>query len=154
MVNTTIIDNMCAKYMTHCLELASSVASNEVPVAALLVDISTGEIIASGVNTRESEQSVLAHAEINAIKAAAKKIGSWNLSGCALYVSLEPCPMCAGAILQSHISTIVFGAYDAKTGAFGSRYNLTTKNLKVTGGLMEKESLELLQSFFSRRRES
>ena len=118
-----------------------------------LTNFMTGEVIASGVNSRETEQSALAHAEINAIKEASKKIGSWNLSGHALYVSLEPCPMCAGAILQSHISKIVFGAYDSKTGAFGSRYNLITKNIQVTGGIKEEECLELLQNFFEKRRD-
>lgn len=139
-------------HMHHCLKLAGSVAVNEVPVAALVVNISTGEIIASGLNTREAEQSVLAHAEINALQLAAKKLGSWNLSGHAIYISLEPCPMCAGAILQSHISQIIFSAYDPKTGALGSRYNLTTKNLQVTGGVMEKEGLSLLQNFFKDKR--
>lgn len=139
-------------YMSQCLELAASVSSEEVPVAALLVDIKTGEVLCSGVNSRETEQSVLAHAEINAIKAASKQIGSWNLSAYALYVSLEPCAMCAGAILQSHISKIIFGAYEPKTGAFGSRYNLVTKNIEVIGGILEEESLELLKRFFQGRR--
>lgn len=162
-VNTTIIKqentnfrgaflNKHEDYMSQCLKLAASVSPDEVPVAALLVDISTGEILASGVNSRETEQSVLAHAEINAIREASKKIGSWNLSGYALYASLEPCAMCAGAILQSHISKIVFGAYEPKTGAFGSRYNLVTKNIEVTGGILEEESLELLKKFFEGRR--
>ena len=140
-------------YMHHCLELAESVEPNEVPVAAVIVAIDSGEIIASGLNTREAEQSVLAHAEINALQQAAKRLSSWNLSGHAIYISLEPCPMCAGAILQSHISQIIFSAYDPKTGAFGSRYNLTTKNLQVTGGILEKEGLSLLQNFFKDKRD-
>jgi len=139
-------------YMSQCLKLAASLGSEEVPVAALLVDISSGEIFATGVNSRESEQSVLAHAEINVIKEASSQLGSWNLSGYALYVSLEPCAMCAGAILQSHISKIIFAAYEPKTGAFGSRYNLITKNIEVTGGILEEESLELLRKFFESRR--
>ena len=139
--------------MKQCLELAASVDAEEVPVAALLVNLETGEIIAEGVNSRETEQSVLAHAEINAIKAAAKKLSSWNLSSYALYVSLEPCAMCAGAILQSHISQVVFAAYDSKTGAFGSRYKLQTKNLEVIGGVLEEESIKLLKKFFEIKRD-
>jgi tRNA(adenine34) deaminase len=138
--------------MKICLDLASKLDSCEVPVAALIVDISSGEIIATGVNTRETEQSVLAHAEINALKEASKIIGSWNLSGYALYVSLEPCAMCAGAILQSHISQVIFSAYDSKTGAFGSRYNLINKNIKVTGGVLEEVSQLLLKKFFDGKR--
>jgi tRNA(adenine34) deaminase len=139
--------------MKICLELAGKSDPNEVPVAALIVDISSGEIIAEGLNSRENEQSVLAHAEINALKEASKVIGSWNLSGYALYVSLEPCAMCAGAILQSHISQVIFSAYDSKTGAFGSRYNLINKNIKVIGGVLEEESQALLRKFFEEKRD-
>lgn len=145
-----MLDNK--KYMQECLDLARSQTNPEVPVAALIVDISTGKILARAKNTRETEQSVLAHAEINAIKKLAALNNSWNLSGYALYVNLEPCPMCAGAILQSHISQVIFGAYDLKTGAFGSRYNLINKNLKVTGGVLEENCIELLNSFFKNKR--
>ena len=110
------------------------------------------QIIASGINTREQDHQITSHAEINALKQAAQVIGSWNLTGSSLYVNLEPCAMCAGAILQSHISTVVFGAYDAKSGAFGSRYNLITKNLNVIGGIMEQECAQRLTEFFEQLR--
>ena len=137
-------------YMAIALELAKTVTPSEVPVAAIIV--AHGEIIAQALNTRESEASILGHAEINAMQTAAKLHQDWNLSGCTLYVTLEPCAMCAGAILQSHISEVVFGAYDAKSGAFGSRYNLVTNYLKVTGGIMEEESIALLVNFFAKMR--
>lgn len=139
-------------YIRECLKLAETIADNEVPVAALLVDISTGEILCKGVNTREKDASVLAHAEINVIKDASEKLKTWNLSGYALYVSLEPCAMCAGAILQSHLSQVIFAAYDSKTGAFGSRYNLINNNIKIYGGILEQESIQLLQKFFKDKR--
>lgn len=139
-------------YMQKVLELAQEKqGDSDVPIAAIIVK--DGEIIATGSNSREAENSILGHAEINAMEAAAQKLGDWNLSGATLYVNLEPCPMCAGAILQSHISEVIFGAYDAKAGALGSRYDLRTKNLKVTGGILEAECVQLLQSFFSTLRE-
>lgn len=138
--------------MSRVLELAESLTkdSDDVPIAAIVVK--NDEILAEAVNTREQDQSILGHAEINALESAAKKIGDWNLSGATLYVNLEPCAMCAGAILQSHIGQVVFAAYDAKAGAFGSRYNLATKNLDLLGGIMEKESVDLLQSYFQKLR--
>ncbi len=122
----------------------------EVPVAAMIVK--EGEVIGEGLNTRESSKSILGHAEINAIEAASKKIGHWNLSDCTIYVSLEPCTMCTGAILQSHISNVVFAAYDAKSGALGSRFNLKTKNLNVVGGILEEEAQPILKKFFENKR--
>ena len=94
----------------------------EVPVGAVIVY--NNKIIARGHNTRETNQSVLGHAEINAIKKASKKIGSWRLEDCDIYVTLEPCPMCSGAIIQSRIKNLYFGAYDPKTGAAGGVLNL------------------------------
>jgi tRNA(adenine34) deaminase len=137
-------------YMTKVLELAKTVEKNEIPVAAIIV--ANGEIIAQATNTRESETSILGHAEINVMQATAKLRQDWNLSDCILYVNLEPCAMCAGAILQSHIPEVVFGAYDVKSGAMGSRYNLVTNNLKVTGGVMEEECVSLLSNFFMKIR--
>ena len=89
--------------------------SGEVPVASLVVW--NNQIIGLGTNSREKDKSILGHAEINALQSAVKFKGSWNLSDCTIYVSLEPCAMCAGAILQAHIKTIVFSAYDIKSGA-------------------------------------
>lgn len=138
-------------YMTKVLELAKTVPTNEVPIAAIIV--ANGEIIAQAINTRERDTSVLGHAEINALQQAAKASQNWNLSNCTIYINLEPCAMCAGAILQAHISEVVFGAYDIKSGAFGSRYNLVTNNLKIIGGVMEEECITLLSEFFMKIRD-
>jgi tRNA(adenine34) deaminase len=118
--------------MKQVIDLAKTVSINskDIPVAALIVD-NNNKIIGEGINTREKECSVIGHAEINAIKEANKTLESWNLSRCRIYVNLEPCAMCAGAILQSHLSEVVFAAYDIKSGALGSRYNIVTKNLIV-----------------------
>ncbi len=126
------------------------IPSIEVPVAAMLVRDS--EILSIAFNQRETRQSILAHAELLALEEAATKLGDWNLSGSSLYVTLEPCPMCAGAIIQSHVSKVIFGAYDAKSGAFGSRYQLATANLEVRGGILEQEAIQILQDFFSKKR--
>ena len=90
--------------------------------------------------------------QINAIEEAAAKTGSWNLEGASIYVNLEPCSMCAGAILQAHIKKVVFSAFDSKSGAFGSRHNLATKNMEIIGGILEEESLLLLRGFFEGKR--
>lgn len=137
-------------YMATVLELAKTVPNNEVPIAAIIV--ANGEIIAQAINTRERNTSILGHAEINALEQAATTRQDWNLSDCTIYINLEPCAMCAGAILQAHIAEVVFGAYDIKSGALGSRYNLVTNNLKVTGGVMEEECASLLSNFFMKIR--
>lgn len=123
----------------------------EVPVASLVVW--NNQIIGRGTNSREKDKSILGHAEINALQSAVKFKGSWNLSDCTIYVSLEPCAMCAGAILQAHIKTIVFSAYDIKSGAFGSRYNLTTSETQVIGGICEDRSVAILKQFFLNKRQ-
>lgn len=133
----------------HC-EAQSAEAIHEVPVAALVV--MNDEIIGLAVNERESRNSILAHAELLALERAAAKHGDWNLSGATIYVTLEPCAMCAGAIIQSHIAKVVFGAYDAKSGAFGSRYQLATSKLEISGGVLDQECLKLLKDFFAQRR--
>jgi tRNA(adenine34) deaminase len=125
--------------------------SDDVPVACLVV--CENQIIGVGINTREKNQSVLGHAEINALQEAAKNKGSWNLHDCTIYVSLEPCAMCAGAILQAHIRSIVFSAYDIKSGAFGSRYNLTTNETQVIGGICEERAIGILKQFFVNKRQ-
>jgi tRNA(adenine34) deaminase len=124
---------------------------SEVPVASLVVW--NNKIIGLGTNSREKDKSILGHAEINALQSAVKFKGSWNLSDCTIYVSLEPCAMCAGAILQAHIKTIVFSAYDIKSGAFGSRYNLTTSETQVIGGICEDRSVAILKQFFLNKRQ-
>ena len=127
----------------------------EVPVGAVIVY--NNKIIARGHNTRETNQSVLGHAEINAIKKASKKIGSWRLEDCDIYVTLEPCPMCSGAIIQSRIKNLYFGAYDLKGGACGSVLNLFAHpfnhKVNVTGGVMEMECSRIIKDFFKELRQ-
>ncbi len=137
-------------YMRILIEAARQSPVTEVPVAAMLVK--DGEILSQAINERESRNSILGHAELIALEKAATKTADWNLSGATIYITLEPCAMCAGAILQSHVSTVIFGAYDAKSGAFGSRYQLATKNLKIIGGILEQECSSLLQEFFTKKR--
>ena len=110
--------------MHGALELAKrAAAAGDVPVGAVVVD-ADGQIIGRGYNTREADGDPLAHAEIIAMREAARALGSWNLSDCTLAVTLEPCPMCAGACVQTHIGTIVFGAWDSKLGACGSIWDI------------------------------
>jgi tRNA(adenine34) deaminase len=128
---------------------------NEVPIGAVIVY--QDEIIASGFNVRESSQSALSHAEIIAIEEANKKMGSWRLEDCTLYVTLEPCPMCAGAIVQSRIQHVVFGAYDPKAGCAGTIMNLLDEprfnhQVKITSGILEEECSQLLTEFFRKLR--
>lgn len=148
------MQNLDLYYMEHVISLAkvASLDSTEIPVAALIIN-ENNEIIGRGTNTREKECSVIGHAEINAIQEANKALKSWNLSKCRIYVNLEPCAMCAGAILQSHLSEVIFAAYDLKSGALGSRYNISTKNLIIRGGVMELEAQEILGNFFKKLRE-
>ncbi len=127
----------------------------EVPVGAVIVY--NDKIIARGHNTREVDQSVLGHAELNAIKKANKKIGSWRLEECDIYVTLEPCPMCSGAIIQSRIKNLYFGAYDLKGGACGSVFNLFdysfNHKVNVVGGVMEEECSRIIKDFFKELRQ-
>ena len=128
----------------------------EVPIGAVVVK--DGKIIASGYNRREEKQDAVLHAEITAISRACKKLGSWRLCGCTLYVTLEPCAMCAGAVINSRIDRVVFGAYDKRFGAMGSVCELHKMPFnhfpEVEGGILEEECLSLLQSFFKRLRSS
>ncbi|WP_156289961.1 tRNA adenosine(34) deaminase TadA [Oceanobacillus salinisoli] len=124
---------------------------NEVPIGAVIVF--QDEIIASGYNLRETSQTTLSHAELIAIQEANKKIGSWRLEDCTLYVTLEPCPMCAGAIVQSRIKHVVYGAHDPKAGCAGTLMNLLDEprfnhQVKVTSGILEAECAGLLTDFF------
>lgn len=126
----------------------------EVPVGAVIVK--DGKVIAKGHNTREKEQSALGHAEINAIKQACKALGSWRLDDCELYVTMEPCPMCAGAIINARIKTVVFGSYDLKMGSFDSVVNLATLNYdfkpEIYGGICEEECTAIVKNFFKELR--
>ena len=132
-------------------------ANDEVPVGAVIT--LDGQVIAEGVNSRESLRDPTGHAEIAAIRQAADHVGDWRLTGCTLYVSLEPCPMCAGAVVNARIDRLVYGAYDPKMGCVDSLYTLCTESrfnhrLDVTGGVLGDECGALLKSFFRERRRS
>ena len=114
-----------------------------------------GEIIASAVNRKEALKDVSGHAEILAIREASQKLNRWRLDDCEIYVTLEPCPMCAWAILQARIKTVFFGSYDTKYGAFGSAIdlrNFSDVKPKVFGGILEEKCDEILKKFFERLR--
>lgn len=124
---------------------------NEVPIGAVIVY--NEEVIATGYNIRETSQTTLSHAELIAIEAANKEIGSWRLEDCTLYVTLEPCPMCAGAIVQSRIKRVVYGAPDPKAGCAGTLMNLLDDNrfnhqVEVESGVLNDECSALLTEFF------
>ena len=126
-------------------------AIGEMPVGAVVVR--NEEVISRGYNKRETKKNALLHAEIIAIERACKKLGGWRLPGCELYVTLEPCPMCAGAILNSRIQRVYFGASDVKSGCAGSRINLLDMNLcnyslKADGGILEDECSTIIKDFF------
>ncbi len=142
--------------MEEALHLAERAASEgEVPVGAVVVY--DGEIIAEGYNRRESDKNALAHAEILAIDAACKARGGWRLSGCTLYVTLEPCLMCAGAIVNARIDRVVYALPDPKSGAFGSVTDVSTLALnhhpEVLSGVLAEPCKEVLQSFFKKLRQ-
>lgn len=144
-------------YMREALALAEAcLATGDVPVGCVVV-APGGEIIGRGRNRREERQSAQAHAEVEAIEEACRTIGSWRLTGCRLYVTLEPCPMCAGAILNARIQDVWYGAREEKTGCCGSVVNLFAEDFPykaaVRGGLLEEESRALLRRFFEARRE-
>jgi tRNA(adenine34) deaminase len=130
----------------------SALKTDDVPVGALIVD-SENNIISTGFNEREAHQDPTAHAEIVAIRRAAQKLGTWRLDECKLVVTLEPCAMCAGAIAQSRINTLIFGAWDEKAGAVGSVWDVlrdprAIHKVEVVGGVLEAECAELLTNFF------
>ncbi len=142
---------MDKKFMTQAILLAKKAGEmGEVPVGAVVVR--NGEIIAEGYNRRETDKCATAHAEIEAINAACKKLNDWRLDDCELYVTLEPCPMCSGAIINSRIKTVVFGAYDTKSGALGSVANFANIPFlftpEVYGGICEQECVQILKDFF------
>jgi len=130
--------------------------TGDVPVGAVILN-SNGKVIAQGCNQKEDLSDPTAHAEIVAIRAAAQSLESWRLDGCTLVVTLEPCAMCAGAIAQSRISTLVFGAWDEKAGAVGSMWDLLRDprslfKVEVRAGVLGEESSLLLQEFFQNQR--
>ena len=127
---------------------------DEVPVGAIAVK--DGEIIAAAYNTREGDKCATHHAELLAIEAACRKLGGWRLPGVTLYVTMEPCAMCAGAIINARVPRVVFGTHDIRFGAFGSLLNLTDFPLnhkpEICGGVLEDECRELLSSYFRKKR--
>lgn len=141
------------EYMQRAMELAQKAASlGEVPVGAVVVQRSTGEIVGEGYNRRELDKNALAHAELMAIDAACRKLGGWRLPDCAIYVTLEPCPMCSGAIIQARIDNVFFGAYDPKSGAaasvekmFDLPYNY---HPNAVGGIHGEACSNMLTAFF------
>jgi len=144
-------------YMKRALELAEKAASmGEIPVGAVIVKRDTGEIISEGYNLRETEKNALAHAEITAIEKACKKLGGWRLIGCDLYVTLEPCPMCCGAIINSRIERVIYGADDLRAGSvfsvqkmFSLPYN---HKPEIISGIAADECSAILSRFFRRIR--
>jgi len=143
--------------MTRALELAADAAAHaDVPVGAVVVD-GHGEVVGEGRNVREAHGDPFAHAEIEALRAAATHRGGWNLDDCTLVVTLEPCVMCAGAILQARVGRVVFGAWDDKAGAAGSMYDLLRDRrlpyrAEVVGGVRADEAAAQLRDFFATRR--
>ena len=133
-------------------EAGRAAAAGEVPIGAVVVR--GGEVIGRGYNRRETDRDPLAHAELLAIREAARRIGGWRLTECTLYCTLEPCPMCAGALVNSRIERLVYGAADPKAGWCGTLGNLVQEprlnhRLEVTAGVLAEESAALLRGFFA-----
>ncbi|HEY0870829.1 MAG TPA: tRNA adenosine(34) deaminase TadA [Acidothermaceae bacterium] len=143
--------------MRLALDQASlALATGDVPIGAVVVD-AAGDVIGAGCNAREATGDPTAHAEIVALRAAAVSVGGWRLAGCTLVVTLEPCTMCAGALVLARVDRLVFGAVDPKAGAVGSLWDVVRDRRlnhrpEVTGGVLEAECGELLRSFFEGRR--
>ena len=142
--------------MEKALILAKeAAAAGEIPVGCVILSRS-GEVIGTGRNRREGDHDATAHAEIEAIRQACRRRGGWRLDDCTLYVTLEPCPMCAGAIINARIPTIVYGAREEKSGSCGSVIDLFSENYgfrpKVYGGVLKEECAETLREFFEKLR--
>ena len=142
-------------FMREAMALAKMAEDiDEVPVGALIVR--DGKIIAKAYNTRESSKCATHHAEILAIEETCRVLGGWRLPGCTLYVTMEPCAMCAGAIINARIPRVVFGAPDLRFGAFGSLINLAEVPLnhkpEILGGVLGEENVEILRSYFKKKR--
>jgi tRNA(adenine34) deaminase len=150
------MESLDVNYMTLALSAARHAAERgEVPVGAVIV--SAGEIVGTGYNCREEQQDPHGHAEMIAIREASRRLRSWRLEDCAIFVTLEPCVMCTGAILQARLRRLVFGCLDPKAGAVESLYRLCedqrlNHQLPVTGGVLAQESAALLAEFFSQLR--
>ncbi|MEG1613600.1 MAG: nucleoside deaminase [Clostridia bacterium] len=143
-------------FMKRAIDIAKQgLEFDEVPIGAVIVK--NGEIIAEAHNLKETNNCAVFHAEIVAITLATKVLSSWRLHGCDIYVTLEPCPMCAGALINSRIDNIFFGAYDKKAGCCGTLYNLPqdvrfNHRVGVVGGILEGECVKLLSDYFKTKR--
>ena len=138
------------------LQAEKAFINEEVPIGAIVVN--EGRIVGRGYNQKEQFKDPTAHAEVVAITAAANTLGDWRLDNCYLYVTKEPCPMCAGAIINARIKMVIFGCYDEETGCCGSLYQLCgdprfKTKIAVKGGILENESISLIKDFFRMRRE-
>jgi tRNA(adenine34) deaminase len=149
-----------AALIRRALAVAAGAPPGDVPIGAIVLD-SSGEEIATGVNEREATGDPTGHAEVIALRAAARAAGSWNLTGCTLAVTVEPCTMCAGALVAARVSRLVFGCWEPKTGAVGSLWDVVRDRrvmhrVEVRGGVLEHECAALLLDFFAglRQRES
>ena len=146
---------MKPEFMEKALK-AAKLSGADVPVGCIIVK--DDKILALASNEREKTGKISAHAEITAIEKAEKLLDSWKLDECEMYVTLEPCPMCAGAIVQARIKNLYFGAYDSVYGAFSSKTNMcqimNSKTPKVFGGIMERECKEIISKFFEKMREN
>ena len=144
--------------MRQALDIArSALASNDVPIGALVLN-SNGEVISTGANRREVDNDPSAHAEVVAMREAGRKLNNWRLDGCTVVVTLEPCAMCAGAISQSRVKTLIFGAWDEKAGAVGSIWDVlrdprSPHRTEVISGILEKECADILAQFFKTQRD-
>ncbi len=151
-----VLKNITEKYMKEALKQAKKAyALGEVPIGCVIVH--EGKIIGRGYNRRNTDKNTLAHAEITAINKASKKIGDWRLEECTLYVTLEPCQMCAGAIVQARVSEVVMGCMNPKAGCAGSILNILempqfNHQVAVTRGVLEQECSEMLKTFFAELR--
>lgn len=144
------------EYMSAALTLArEAFDEDEIPVGCVITD-AQGNIIGRGRNKREESHDATHHAEMEAIREACREVGDWRLTGCTIYVTLEPCPMCAGGIINSRIPTVVFGAKDENTGSCGSVINLFEERYghkpAIYGGVRAEESAQLLKAFFKKTR--
>ncbi len=154
MSNPTVAND--THWMQEALELAKQAQTlGEVPIGAIIV--CDGQIVGRGYNRREIDHDPLAHAELLAIQEASNTLGRWRLTGCTLYVTLEPCPMCAGALVNARVDRIVYGAKDLKAGAIDSLFALATDprlnhRCQITSGIMENECSAILKEFFLKLR--
>ena len=145
------------RFMKEAIKQAKKAeALKEVPIGCVIV--SEGKIIARGYNRRNTDKNTLSHAELNAIRKASRKLGDWRLEGCTMYVTLEPCQMCSGALVQSRIDEVVIGAMNPKAGCAGSVMNLLeaegfNHKVKITKGVLEEECSRMLSDFFRELRE-